>query len=186
MVIKLYNTLTRKKDIFKPIKKNQVKMYSCGLTVYNYGHIGNYRAFVASDILRRYLEFKGYDVKKIVNITDVDDKTIKNSINEKKALKDYTKKYEDAFFEDEESLNIKRADKYPKATEHINEMVDLIENLLKKGYAYKADDGIYFKVSKFKNYGKFAKIKFKGLKEGGSERYQVFRLILFAGSQEIF
>lgn len=145
-------------------------MYSCGLTVYNYGHIGNYRAFVISDILRRYLEFKGYEVKKIVNITDVDDKTIRNSINEGKALRDYTKKYEDAFFEDEESMNIKRAFKYPKATEHINEMIELIEKLLKKGYAYKADDGIYFKVSKFKDYGKLAKIKFHGLKEGGSER----------------
>ena len=91
MPLKLYNTLTRKKEIFKPIKKGQVGIYSCGLTVYNFGHIGNYRAFVASDILRRYLEYSGYKVKKIVNITDVDDKTIKNSIKEGKSLKEYTK-----------------------------------------------------------------------------------------------
>jgi len=166
MALKLYNTLGRKKQIFKPIKKGQVGIYTCGLTVYNYGHIGNYRAFVVSDILRRYLEYLGYNVKKIVNITDVDDKTIKGSIQEKKSLKEYTKKYEDAFFEDESSLNIKKADKYPKATEHINEMIELIEKLLKKGYAYKTEDGIYFNIKKFKDYGKFAKIKLKNLKEG--------------------
>jgi cysteinyl-tRNA synthetase len=166
MVLKLYNTLGRKKQEFKPIKKGEVGMYSCGLTVYNYGHIGNYRAFTASDILRRYLEYSGYNVKKIVNLTDVDDKTIKGSISEGKSLKEFTKKYEDAFFEDEKAMNIKKADKYPKATEHISEMVELIEKLLKKGYAYKANDGIYFNIKKFKNYGKLAKIKFKDLKEG--------------------
>jgi len=166
MVLKLYNTLSRKKEIFKPIQKNKVGMYSCGLTVYNYGHIGNYRAFVVSDILRRYLEYLGYKVKKIVNITDVDDKTIKGSISEKKNLKEFTQKYEKAFFEDEKSLNIKKADKYPRATEHIKDMVELIDKLLKKGYAYKTKDGIYFNVKKFKDYGKLAHIKLKNLKEG--------------------
>ena len=166
MVLKFYNTLGREKEVFKPIKKGQVNMYACGLTVYNYGHIGNYRAFVASDILRRYLEYSGYKVKKIVNITDVDDKTIKGSIKEGKKLKDFTKKYEDAFFEDEKSLNIKPADKYPKATEHIKEMVEIIEKLLKKDYAYKTDDGIYFNIKKFKDYGKLAKLKLDQLKEG--------------------
>ena len=165
-MLKLYNTLSRKKEIFKPIKKPQVGMYSCGLTVYNYGHIGNYRAFVASDILIRYLKYLGYKTKKIVNITDVDDKTIKGSISEGKSLKDFTKKYEKAFFEDETTLNIEKADKYPKATEHIKEMVELIDKLLKKGYAYKTKDGIYFNIKKFKNYGKLAHIKLKNLKEG--------------------
>jgi cysteinyl-tRNA synthetase len=166
MVLKLYNTLGRKKQVFKPIKKGQVGMYTCGLTVYNYGHIGNYRAFMASDILRRYLEYSGYNVKKIVNITDVDDKTIKGSIKTGKELKKYTKQYEDAFFEDEASLNIKKADKYPRATEHIKEMVEIIDKLLKKGYAYKTDDGIYFNIKKFKEYGKLAKLELKNLKEG--------------------
>jgi len=166
MVLKLFNTLGRKKQAFKSIKPKQVNMYTCGLTVYDYGHIGNYRAFVASDILRRYLEYSGYKVKKVVNITDVDDKTIKNSIKEGKKLKDYTKKYEDAFFEDEKNLNILPADKYPKATEHIKEMVALVEKLLKKGYAYEADEGIYFNIKKFKDYGKLSKLKLEGLKEG--------------------
>tara|TARA_Y100000034_G_scaffold117576_1_gene157204 strand:- start:9375 stop:10646 length:1272 start_codon:yes stop_codon:yes gene_type:complete len=141
-------------------------MYTCGLTVYNYGHIGNYRAFVASDILKRYLEYLGYKVKKIVNITDVDDKTIKNSIKEGKSLKEFTKKYEKAFLEDEKNLNIEPADKYPRATEHIKEMVEMIDKLLKKGYAYKAEDGIYFNIKKFKDYGKLAKLNLKNLKEG--------------------
>jgi cysteinyl-tRNA synthetase len=166
MVLKLYNTLGRKKQVFKPIKKGQIGMYTCGLTVYNYGHIGNYRAFVASDILRRYLEYSGYKVKKIVNITDVDDKTIKGSIKAGRKLKEYTKEYENAFFEDEASLNIKKADKYPRATEHIKEMVEIIDDLLKKGYAYKTEDGIYFNIKKFKDYGKLAKLDLKNLKEG--------------------
>tara|TARA_Y100000310_G_scaffold307462_1_gene349560 strand:- start:3503 stop:4840 length:1338 start_codon:yes stop_codon:yes gene_type:complete len=166
MVLKLYNTLARKKQVFKPIKKAQVNMYTCGLTVYDYGHIGNYRAFVASDILKRYLEYSGNKVKKIVNITDVDDKTIKGSIKEGKSLKEFTKKYEKAFLEDEASLNIKKAEKYPRATEHINEMISIIEKLLKNGHAYKTDDGIYFNIKKFKDYGKLARLNLKGLKEG--------------------
>lgn len=165
-MLKLYNTLTRKKEEFKPIKNGQVGMYSCGLTVYNYGHIGNYRTFVISDILNRYLKYLGYKIKKIVNLTDVDDKTIKGSIKEGKNLKDYTSVYEKAFFDDEKSLNIKSADKYPRATEHIKEMVDLVKKLLKKGYAYKSDDGIYFNIKKFKDYGKLSKLKIKDLKEG--------------------
>ncbi len=166
MTLKLYNTLTRKKEAFKSLKKGQVGIYTCGLTAYNYGHIGNYRAFVASDILIRYLRYLGYKVKKVVNITDVDDKTIKGSIKENKSLKQFTEKYEKAFFEDEKYLNIKKADKYPRATEHIKDMVELINKLLKKGYAYKADDGVYFNIKKFKDYGKLAHIKLKGLKEG--------------------
>jgi len=165
-MLKLYNTLSRKKEIFKPIKKGEVGMYSCGLTVYNYGHIGNYMAFVNSDILRRYLEYLKYKVKKIVNITDVDDKTIKGSIKEGKSLKEFTDKYEKAFFEDESSLNIKKASVYPRATEHIKEMIELTDKLLKKGYAYKAEDGVYFNIKKFKGYGKLSHLNIKELKEG--------------------
>ena len=164
-MLKLFNTLTRKKEIFKPIKKNEVKMYSCGLTVYNYGHIGNYRAFVASDIFKRYLEYLNFKVKKIVNITDVDDKTIKGSIGEKKSLNDFTEKYTEAFLADEKMLNIEKSFKYPKATEHIDEMVKLIEGLLKKGFAYKTEDGIYFDIKKFKSYGKLSGVKLENLKK---------------------
>jgi cysteinyl-tRNA synthetase len=166
MVFKLYNTLGRKKQIFKPIKKNEVGIYSCGLTVYNYGHIGNYRAFVGYDILVRYLKYLGYKVNKIVNLTDVDDKTIKSSIKEGKSLKEFTDKYSAAFFEDEKRLNIIKADKYPRATDHIKEIVKIIEGLLDKGVAYKADDGIYFNVRKFKNYGKLSGVKLDKLKDG--------------------
>ncbi|MEK6872715.1 MAG: cysteine--tRNA ligase [Nanoarchaeota archaeon] len=170
MPLKLYNTLIRKKEIFKALKKNHVGMYSCGLTVYDYGHIGNFRAFVASDILRRYLEYKNYKVKKVVNITDVDDKTIKRSVSENKSLEEFTKKYEKAFFEDEKKMNIKKASIYPKATKHIKEMVSLIERLLKKGFAYKSGDGIYFNIKKFKNYGMLSGVKLSELKAGASER----------------
>ena len=169
-MLKLYNTFGRKKEIFCPLKKGQVRMYTCGMTVYDYGHIGNYRAFVSSDVLVRYLELKGYKVKKVVNITDVDDKTIKGSIKIGESLKEFTKKYEEAFLEDEKKLNIKKAVKYSRATDHIKEMVSLIEKLLKKNIAYKADDGIYFNIKKFKNYGKLSKLKIKELKVGASGR----------------
>ena len=170
MVLKLYNTLGRKKQIFKPLQEGKVGMYSCGLTVYDYGQMGNYRAFVASDILKRYLEFKGLKVKKIVNITDVDDKTIRDSKKEGKSLKEFTSKYEKAFFEDEESMNIEKASEYPLATEYIKEMVGLIKKLLDKGIAYKAEDGIYYNVKKFKDYGKLSGVNVEGLKAGGSDR----------------
>jgi len=164
-MLKLYNTLTRKNENFKPIKKDIVKMYTCGLTVYDYGHIGNYRSFVFADIVNRYLKYLGYKVEKVMNITDVDDKTIKNSIKQGKSLSDYTKVYEKAFFEDERSVNILKASCYPKATQHINEMVELINELLKKGYAYKTEDGIYFDIKKFKDYGKLSKVKLAKLKK---------------------
>lgn len=169
-MLKLYNTLTRKLEVFKSIKQKQVSMYTCGLTTYNYGHIGNFRAFICADILRRYLEYKKFKVKQITNITDVDDKTIRDSQKENLSLKEFTKKYEDAYFEDIKTLNIEKSFKYPKATDHIKEMVSLIKELLKKGYAYKTDDGIYFKISKFKDYGKLANLKLDELKKGASGR----------------
>ncbi len=165
-MLKLYNTLTRKREVFKSIKKNQVGMYVCGPTVYDYAHIGNFRAYISADLLRRYLEYKGYKVKQIMNLTDVDDKTIKRSRIQKISLKKFTEKYIKAFFEDAKKLNIKKASKYPKATNHIKDMVNLIKILLKKKYAYKTKDGIYFSVSKFKNYGKLARLKIKDLKIG--------------------
>jgi len=167
MPLKLYNTLTRKKEVFKPIKDKIVNLYTCGPTIYDYAHIGNFRAYICSDILKRYLKYKGFKVKHIMNITDVDDKTIKGANQQKISLKDYTKKYEKAFFEDIEALNIDKADVFPKATEHIKEMIDLVKKLLKNGIAYKSEDGsIYYDISKFKDYGKLSHTKIKELKEG--------------------
>ena len=159
MVLKLYNTLTRKKEIFKPLKKDDVKMYSCGPTVYNYAHIGNLRTYIFNDLLRRSLEFLGYKIIHVMNITDVDDKTIAASQKNSMSLKEFTTKYEKIFFQDLEELNIKKPSYILHATESINDMVSLIKKLLEKGYAYRVDDGIYFSIKKDKNYGKLAQLQ---------------------------
>ena len=164
--LKLYNTLTRKVDFFKPLKKGHVTVYNCGPTVYNYIHIGNCRAFLVADLLRRYLEYKKYNVKQVMNITDVDDKTIRDSQKEGVSLKEFTERYTKAFFEDLKTLNAKPAHVYPKATENIKEMVELILKLKKKGYTYESEGSTYYKISKFKDYGKLSKIKVKELKSG--------------------
>ncbi len=165
-MFKIYNTLTRKKENFKPLKGKEVRIYSCGPTVYDYAHIGNFRAYIAADILKRYLKYKGFKVKHVMNLTDVDDKTIKGSIEKKVKLNEYTKKYIDAFFDDLKKLNIEPADVFPRATENIDGMVKLIKALLKKKIAYKTNDGIYFDIAKFKKYGKLSKIKTDELKAG--------------------
>lgn len=160
-MLKLFNTFTRKKE---PLKKKQVGFYFCGPTLYDYAHIGNFRAYMFADVLRRYLEYAGHKVKMVMNLTDVDDKTIRNSRKEQVPLKDFTERYAKAFFEDIANLRIKPADFYPRATEHINEMVALINSLLKKGIAYKGEDGsIYYDISEFKNYGKLSKLKIREL-----------------------
>ena len=167
MTLKLYNTLTRKRDVFRPIKDREVRMYSCGPTVYDYAHIGNFRAYIVSDLLRRYLEYKGFRVKLVMNLTDVDDKTIKGSGNQGISLDKYTERFKKAFFEDLKTLNIKPAAVYPEATKHIKEMVYIVKALLKNGYAYKSDDGsVYFDISKFRDYGKLSHLKIKKLKAG--------------------
>jgi len=167
MVFKLFNTLTRKKEFFRSIEKRKVGMYTCGPTVYNYPHIGNYRAYVAADVLKRYLKYKGFKVKHVMNITDVDDKTIRDSQKEKISLKEFTRKYEKGFMEDLKLLNMDKADIFPRATEHIKEMVEIVKKLLKKRIAYKANDGsVYFSISKFKDYGKLSNLKIKNLKIG--------------------
>ena len=166
MTLKLYNTLSREKEEFKPIEKGKVGMYSCGPTIYQFAHIGNFRAYICVDILKRYLKYKGFKVKHVMNITDVEDKTIKGAIKEGISLKKYTKKFEKAFFEDLEKLNIDKADIFPRATDNINEMIYIIENLLKKKIAYKAKDGIYFDISKFKTYGSLSRVELKNLEVG--------------------
>jgi cysteinyl-tRNA synthetase len=170
MVLKLYNTLGRKKQVFKPLKKGAVNMYVCGPTIYDYVHIGNLRAYLFGDILRRYLKFSGFSVKEVMNITDVDDKTIRDSQKEGKKLRDFTKQYEKGFLDDIKLMNIEIPEVMPKATEHVKEMVVLVKDLLKKGFAYKVEDGIYFSIKKFKKYGKLSGVKLKKLKEGASER----------------
>jgi len=142
-------------------------MYSCGPTVYDFAHIGNFRAYVCVDVLKRYLKYSGYKVKHAMNITDVDDKTIKGANKEGISLKEYTSRYEKSFFEDLETLDIDKADIYPKATEHIKEMVEIIEKLLKNKIAYMSDDGsVYYNIKKFKDYGKLSHTKISSLKEG--------------------
>ena len=166
-MLKLYNTLTRKLEAFKPIKAGNAGMYTCGPTVYNYAHIGNFRAYIFEDLLKRYLKYKGYKVKQVMNRTDVDDKTIKGSQEQGMPLNEFTARYKKAFEEDTAALNIDKAEINPEATAHIKEMVALIKQLLKKGYAYKSEDGsIYFNIKKFKSYGKLANIETKNLKAG--------------------
>jgi len=158
MTLKLYNTLTRKKEIFKPIKKGEAHIYSCGPTVYNYAHIGNLRTYIFNDLLVRSLKFLGYKTQQAMNLTDVDDKTIKGSKKEGITLKELTEKYTKIFFDDLHELNITKPDLVIKATHSINEMVKLVQDLMKKGYAYKTEDGIYFSISKSKSYGKLAQL----------------------------
>ena len=164
--MKIYNTLTRKKELFKPLSGKKVGLYTCGPTVYNFAHIGNFRSYLFGDILKRYLKYKGFEVKHIMNLTDVDDKTIRDSQKEGVSLKEFTEKYSQYFFEDMKALNIDDADIYPKATDHIFEMVEIIKKLEEKKIAYKAADGIYFSISKFKDYGKLAQLDKTQLTEG--------------------
>jgi len=176
MVLKLYNTLSRKKEIFKPIKKGQVGIYTCGPTVYWYQHIGNLRSYIFSDILKRVLMYNGLKVKHVMNVTDVghltsdadigEDKIEKAAEKEGKKASQIANFYFDIFLIDLKKLNILAPNIWPKASEHIKEQIDMIKNLEKKGYTYKTSDGIYFDSSKFKNYGKLAKLKVSGLKAG--------------------
>lgn len=159
MALEIYNSLTKQIEKFTPIEKNKVKYYSCGPTVYDTAHIGNFRAYITVDILKRTLSFLGYDVDHVMNITDVDDKTIKRSINENISLKDITEKYTDIFFEDLHRLNLIHANDYTKATDYIDQMIEMISTLLDKGFAYKTDDGsVYFDISSYKDYGQLTNV----------------------------
>ena len=165
-MLKVFNTLSRKKEEFKPIKKGKVGFYSCGPTVYNYAHIGNLRTYIFNDILKRTLGFLGLKVNHVMNVTDVDDKTIRGSVGEGESLKEFTRKYEKIFFEDLKELNIEKPSHVLRATESIEDMVRLIKELLEKGIAYKTSDGIYFSIKKSKGYGKLAMLdKIKDRKE---------------------
>ncbi len=156
-MLRLFNTISRRMEDFEPLEPPMVRMYTCGPTVYNFAHIGNFRAYVWEDILRRYLKFKGFSVIQVMNLTDVDDKTIRGARETGLSLSEFTERYKNAFFEDIDTLGIERAEFYPAATEHISDMVELITILVDKGVAYRGEDGsIYFSISKFPDYGKLS------------------------------
>ncbi len=166
MALVFKNTLSGIKEEFRPIEEGKVGLYTCGPTVYNYAHIGNFRAYVAQDILRRYLRYKGYDVTHVMNITDVEDKIIRDSKAEGISRKEFTDRYTVSFFDDLDQLGIERAAICPRATEHIDEMVALVEKLIANGMAYEVDGNYYFKIEAFKEYGKLAKLDLAGLRPG--------------------
>lgn len=165
-MIKLFNTLSGKMEPFESIKPGEVKLYTCGPTVYMYAHIGNFRAYMFEDLLKRFFKFMDYKVIHVMNITDVDDKTIRDANKEGVTLHQFTKKYIDAFYKDIKTLKASEADYYPRATEHIPEMVKMIKALQEKGYAYQREGSIYFDISKFPDYGKLSKIDIRELKPG--------------------
>ncbi|MDH4257816.1 MAG: cysteine--tRNA ligase, partial [Candidatus Aminicenantes bacterium] len=182
-MIRFFNTLSGKLEPFHPLKKGEVKLYTCGPTVYDHAHIGNFRAYAFEDLLKRFLVFMGYKVTHVMNITDVDDKTIKGAHSEGISLQEYTKKYIDSFFKDIDTLRMARADHYPRATEHIPEMIQMIKGLMEKGYAYAKDGSIYFSIAKFPNYGRLSKINLKELKPGERvelDEYEKDNIIDFA------
>ena len=166
MALHLYNTLSGKIEEFRPLEDNEVRMYACGLTVYDYGHIGNFRTFIAIDVLHRFLVQSGYQVRHVMNITDVDDKIIRNSSRAGIPVKEYTAKFERAFLEDTITVNIEQPI-FVRATDHIQEMAKFIAELESKGFAYRTEDGsYYFRIAKFPNYGKLSKRDFAGMEDG--------------------
>ena len=167
MPLRLYNTLSNKVEEFAPATDNTVRMYACGPTVYDFGHIGNFRTFVAVDILRRFLRQSGFQLQHVMNITDVDDKIIRNATREKKTVQEYTRPYEEAFQEDCKTLNLEPPEQLVRATEHIAEMAEFIKKLEAKGFAYRTEDGsYYFNIAKFPEYGKLSKKDFGGMEVG--------------------
>jgi len=167
MALELFNTLSGKVEEFHPLEDNLVRMYACGPTVYDYGHIGNFRTFVVVDTLRRFLKQSGFKLKHVMNITDVDDKIIRNAARDGVTVQEYTKKYREAFLEDADALNIQHPELIVNATDHIQEMAHFIAVLVDKGYAYRTDDGsYYFRIAKFPEYGKLSKKDFAGMTDG--------------------
>jgi len=165
-MIRLFNTLSGKVEPFRPLQEGTVKLYTCGPTVYDFSHIGNFRAYIFEDLLKRFLLFMGFNVIHVMNITDVDDKTIKGANAQGLSLSEYTDKYIKGFFSDLETLNIAKADYYPRATENVQEMAAMVKGLHEKGFAYEKEGNYYFAISKFKNYGKLSNIDKRELRTG--------------------
>jgi cysteinyl-tRNA synthetase len=178
MSLRFFNTLTREAEEFRPQDPDRVRMYTCGPTVYNHAHIGNFRAYVFEDLLQRHLEFRGCKVERVMNLTDVDDKTIRGCRAEGVPLAEFTQRYKKAFFEDLEELRIRRDGKFPEATapEHIARMIEMISTLIERGNAYRAEDGsVYFRIGSFPAYGRLAHFNLEELKPSGrvnSDEYE--------------
>ena len=169
-MLKFYNTLSGQLEEFHPINGNDVRLYICGPTVWSFAHIGNFRTFVFGDILRRYLKFKGYNLTHVFNLTDVDDRIINEAKIAGKTIDEFTAPFIEAFWEDFDTLGLERPEITPRATQHITEMIEIIEKLLKNGRAYESDGSIYYRISAFEDYGKLSKINFKGNVSGASGR----------------
>ncbi len=173
--IRFHNTLTGRLEPFEPLHPGEVRIYTCGPTVYDYAHIGNYRTFVFQDILRRYLRLRGYRIRQVMNLTDVDDRIIQNAAERGISIREYTEKYAQAFLEDMRALNIEMPEHLVRATDHIEEMVALIERLTEKTYTYRSDGSIYYRITKFPEYGKLSKIDLSGVQAGARvevDRYE--------------
>jgi cysteinyl-tRNA synthetase len=169
-MLRIHNTLSGQLEEFRPLVQGEAKFYYCGPTVWDYGHIGNFRSAIAADVIRRYLKFKGFRVTSVMNLTDVDDRIIAQAQKHGQTLDDYTAKYIDAFWEDFDALGCERPDVAPRATKHITEMADLVEKLEQHGHAYQSDGSIYYRISSFPEYGRLSKINFAGNIAGGSQR----------------
>lgn len=173
--IQVHNTLTNKVEPFVPQKAGEVKMYTCGPTVYDYAHIGNFRTFVFQDILRRFLKLRGFKLTHVMNLTDVDDRIIANAAAAGVSIRDYTAKFVQAFFDDCRTLSVESPEHWIRATDHINDMVGLIQTLQKHTYTYDSEGSIYYRISKFKAYGKLSKIDLTGIQAGArvdNDRYE--------------
>ncbi len=169
-MLKFHNTLTNQIEEFQPISDAEVKLYICGPTVWSFAHIGNFRTFTFGDVLRRYLKFKGFKLTHVFNLTDVDDRIINEARKNGKTIDEFTKPFIEAFWEDFDALGLERPEITPRATEHIAEMIQIIETLLENDHAYESDGSIYYRISAFKEYGKLSKINFKGNVSGASGR----------------
>jgi cysteinyl-tRNA synthetase len=164
--IQLHNTMGGAKEVFTPLRKGEVRIYTCGPTVYDFAHIGNFRTFMFQDVLRRFLRVRGYKVKQVMNLTDVDDRIITNAANEGKSIRDYTDQYIRAFQEDSEALGMEKPEELARATDHIEDMVELIERLQSKTFTYPVEGSIYYRIAKFPAYGKLSKIDVSGMQTG--------------------
>src|SRR2546429_2720325 len=168
-MLRIHNTLSGQLEGIRPLVDGEIKFYYCGPTVWDYGHIGNFRSAIAADVLRRYLKFKGLRVTQAMNITDVDDRIITKAQESGKTIDDYTQKYIEAFWEDFDALGCERPEVAPRATKHIPEMVALVKKLKEGDHAYKSEGSIYYGIKSFPDYGKLSKINFEGKLVAGSE-----------------
>jgi cysteinyl-tRNA synthetase len=169
-MLKFHNTLSGQPEEFQPLNGNEVRLYICGPTVWSFAHIGNFRTFTFGDVLRRYLKYKGFNLTHVMNLTDVDDRIINEAKKAGKTIEEFTAPFVEAFWEDSDALGIERPEIAPRATEHIAEMISIIEKLLENGRAYESDGSIYFRISAFPDYGKLSKINFAGNISGASGR----------------